>query len=475
MKRAPHRQSGVSVLLVVLVVFVLIAVVIASRSLTRTASAQGRENVTSENLQRIADAITTFAAANKYLPCPAPGADATGTASPNIPATATATACTDPAGVVPWGTLALRREDAVDGWGRKISYRVAPGFTSTTALDTTACNNAITSPIQNLATPPATGRCGVAHMNTLGQFYAFTPMLSVNDLGTLQTNVAFVLISHGVTGGGAFGAEGTVRGGTLAATGNELANTQGASPFWIAQRSDDATVDVTSPAHFDDVVLYRKISDFAGAIKLADRTWPLPPASTIVAGASQGFSLAAIQATLGYTPPTNVGTNSYDTGVFTLSSSSGQNISFASGTSGQGIGAIPTGSSSTSAAYLDSTAADSLTFTLDGTQKASGFGITLVDFGKSGSNAERARFRFFNGATLVDTIVKDACQSGQVLANFSLNPQSGNNPALYNSVVVDAVTSSGGTASTYLIGAINMCAADGICIAPSAVPANNCP
>ena len=50
------------------------------------------------------------------------------------PTTATppATLCTFRNGTVPWVTLGLSADDAVDAWGRKISYRVYDGPTGMT-------------------------------------------------------------------------------------------------------------------------------------------------------------------------------------------------------------------------------------------------------------------------------------------------------------------------------------------------------
>lgn len=91
-----------------------------------TMQQQQRENETRAQMNEIREALLTFAAVNRRLPCPAdPGLADTVTGA-GLERTPTAAGCTGgPSGVVPWATLGLPQTDA---WGRRFSYRVTPAL-----------------------------------------------------------------------------------------------------------------------------------------------------------------------------------------------------------------------------------------------------------------------------------------------------------------------------------------------------------
>ena len=162
------RQRGVSgAAILVAVVLVAFAFLIV-RGLSGTGATAEGENATRKKLQRVSEAIVRYAAENRRLPCGALGTDASGdSAPPNAAAT-----CTDNAGVVPWKTLGLTQEDALDGWANKISYRVysgATGYTQASGMTATDCNVDLASSMGGLA---AGGLCSTGHVNTPAQFTA---------------------------------------------------------------------------------------------------------------------------------------------------------------------------------------------------------------------------------------------------------------------------------------------------------------
>ena len=194
--------------------------------------------------------------------------------------------CNSADGVVPWKTLAMRREDALDGWGRKISYRVfsgAAGFTQADGVNMTNCNTSLGAPINPALAAGSLCASGVPPPNTPAQFLgARGNMLVVQDMATTRNGNAFVLISHGESGYGAYLAEGAATRTTLPnSSGSEYPNTQASGTYMILARSSPDTP-VSDASHFDDVVTYMSISDLAANAKLAARSWSNFPLSAHV-------------------------------------------------------------------------------------------------------------------------------------------------------------------------------------------------
>jgi prepilin-type N-terminal cleavage/methylation domain-containing protein len=94
-----------------------------------TLQARQREDKTLTQLDEIREALITFAAINRRLPCPATAATADTVVGAGREQAPIATGCTGgPVGVVPWVTLGLQQTDA---WGRRFTYRVTPAFSRT--------------------------------------------------------------------------------------------------------------------------------------------------------------------------------------------------------------------------------------------------------------------------------------------------------------------------------------------------------
>lgn len=190
------------------------------------------QQLTQARIQRIQAALHAFAATQGRLPCPAIGAQDTGLAVPDTPVLNCPPTSSN--GTVPWVSLGLQSQDALDGWGRKISYRVLDGVTGLTQAG------------------------GIVSAGTAG--------LSVNDTGALQSVYAWVLVSHGASGMGAWRVA-APRMALPGAGGGEWNNAQ--PPPAVFFRRGEALVNPvtgvnyaeTDAAHFDDMLEFESVSD----------------------------------------------------------------------------------------------------------------------------------------------------------------------------------------------------------------------
>lgn len=197
---------------------------------------------TREKQEKIKDALVTHLTNFTRLPCPdtnltvASPPDGNENRVGGIPTGAcsnAASAAIDPAiGVLPYLTLGLSRDDALDGWDNFFTYQVS---------------------LDNAAT--ATIREGWTLTNTFD--VGNTGSITVNDRNSaggvvpLSNAVAAVVVSHGRNGLGAYTTKGTPNQAPPAAT-DESDNSDNNSIYF-----DREFTDVLGPAggSFDDVVL----------------------------------------------------------------------------------------------------------------------------------------------------------------------------------------------------------------------------
>ncbi len=405
------RQRGLSILFVAVVLLLVAVGTLAFLALTRTAADVDRSSETTEHLVKVQAALEQFASAAERLPCPANPAIDSGDAEPN----AAAVACTYPAGSVPWRSIGLRREDSLDAWGWKIGYRVYQGPTGLTQLRGASmvdCDTVEPTP----AGTDANGGCKSSHDTTEAQFLAGKGLQVYAFSATPFNDAAYVLISHGPSGLGAY----TTAGGQKTpnpASVDELANLGSAGPF-IAK----AAVTNVSPedaAHFDDVLTYRRLADFVKRANLSARDWPEPPAPPVYADIT--FNSATIAAATGSTPsPGSLGQSTINFQGATVSafnSGGTQNITYENSGGTEGIG----GASGTT--LLSSAAGEGVRIDLG--SKARELGVTFFDFGRftgqPGNPREQALFTFYDGANPVFTFTGQGCHADGGLATFSID------------------------------------------------------
>jgi prepilin-type N-terminal cleavage/methylation domain-containing protein len=273
-----HRSRRGFTLVEILIVVVILGLIMAMASvLLRSITATQKRSVTATRLTNIESALVQFVMLQKRLPCPADGTASAGTE------VRTPGGVCNPGnqqnGVVPWVTLGLSAADATDGWDRRITYRTDSNLVKDNGMDLSwcdpagtgglggggACNSACTSSALASCTPPATytnGK-GLTVRNVGG-----TP--AMDPAGTPPTGAAYVLISHGESGGGALLTTGALFAGTTTDGTEEQKNY--ANLVLAGYYVDDQATDVPGTAHFDDIVVRPSVLNVATKAGLGPRS-----------------------------------------------------------------------------------------------------------------------------------------------------------------------------------------------------------
>ena len=304
-----HAQAGFTLGQVLILLMVIGGIGFAAMVASRQAQKGTEFRTTAGRLETIEKALIRYVTLNGFLPCPASGLAGDGAPDPVGPVpTVPVTACNFPDGtvdgVVPWLALGQKSEQALDPWGRQVSYRVyggATGVTRADGLNMWNCN------LDASATGSAVTDCtGGSPPPDHPDDFVLNKGLTVRDspAGTLLNSpaagsgAAFLLISHGRDGRGA-----TLPGGAIlaqpAATGYEFPNadlavgTDGAlssgNAYIVAAFADDID-NPTADSHFDDVTRRMTIRELADEAGLGPRNHGSPAGPNDVPGAQLSFS-----------------------------------------------------------------------------------------------------------------------------------------------------------------------------------------
>jgi len=447
----PNRQGGASGLMIVVVLVLLAVALLAARVLNRLGEFADDRATTLSNLQQVAAALEQYAAVNQRLPCPANPADSSGVEVPASAGQCTYGSNAHPEGSVPWSTLGLNTDKALDAWGRKISYKVYSGsngsFTQPGGISMVQCDLSEPSPAGVTAVSHFDNTGGLCqsstdayqHNTTSAQFVAGKGLTltdkTVNPNIT-YTDVAYVLISHGPTGMGGYTVSGVQL--TPVPTSDERNNTR--DDNFVSAPFSDPDIATTSNQHFDDFVFYRRITDLAARVGLAARDWP--------EGAT--FNSATLLAATGSSASGDTGRSSFSF-MATDVTASGGNVSFTTTGGVEGIGVV--GGSS-----LLISGTEFIHF--DFHQNASRLGVSLANFGWEFSNAfrEQVEFRFYDsGGSLIGSVTKQGCRADGGIATYFVDPP---DPTMkYESVDVRplALTNFSLISSQFLISEIASC------------------
>jgi prepilin-type N-terminal cleavage/methylation domain-containing protein len=197
-------------------------------------------------LDTVDTALANFVAIHKRLPCPADGRIASGVLNAGVELVTAASGACNPVsqqwGVVPWVTLGLSEQEASDPWNARLTYRVDPALAGTTPLpllmNMSNCDPAATgaaAPNGSCITPPAptpppppalscTGGAGCTSPSTFltnkgldvwdgrNGVPGFNARLNNRATGT---GAAYVVISHGPAGTGAYNSNGVLQPGSV--------------------------------------------------------------------------------------------------------------------------------------------------------------------------------------------------------------------------------------------------------------------
>jgi prepilin-type N-terminal cleavage/methylation domain-containing protein len=265
--RSPRPARGFTLIEIVVVLFILGVAIAMAVALTNALTASQRLSTTTARLQTVDAAIVQYVMQQKRLPCPADGTLASTDANAGIenPANRTAGAgCTtnEAGGVVPWRTLGLSEQDATDGWNHRLTYRIQPALAADNALDMSwcdpagsgglnggVCNNGCTSASLGNCTPPST------YLQNKGLQIKNVAGTALMDPTTAPyTGAAYVVISAGSTGGGAYLASGQLSTSTTTDGTQEQKNYASAAYVAGSYYVDDSISDSAGTTHFDDIV-----------------------------------------------------------------------------------------------------------------------------------------------------------------------------------------------------------------------------
>ena len=270
----PRRFTGFTLIEIVVVIVILAILIAMAAALTRGVAAAQKRSLTATRMAAVDAALVQFVMQQKRLPCPADG-----TLPSSNSAAGAEVACVDAAtgasiapnqqnGVLPWKALGLAEADATDGWDRRLTYRVFPALAAPNGMNMSLCDPAGSGAVGAL--PNLCNTACVSTNLTLctspTNFLLNRGMQVQNLAGTVlmnpattnpHTGAAYVLISAGESGGGAYLSSGTLAAstagdGTLEATKNyaTIAFANNAATFYI----DDSLAEVNTTAHFDDIV-----------------------------------------------------------------------------------------------------------------------------------------------------------------------------------------------------------------------------
>lgn len=277
--RASRGFTLVEIAVVLVIVTFLIAMAAA---IVRPLGAQQRRSATLARMQLVDAALIQFVGLQKRLPCPADGTiiDPTNP-SYGFESARNAAGCTtnEANGILPWRTLGLSEPDVTDGWDRRFTYRIAPSLGGNNALDMSMCDTVSSNnPNTPVAACDPTCTAATPAQCTPPQSFLINKGLEVRKVDNVTkvmdpaaippTGAAYVLISHGETGGGGLTSAGI---GTARAEDSppEQMNygTQPLAGYYISD-------DFLETPHFDDMVSRPSLGSVIGRASLGHRTHP---------------------------------------------------------------------------------------------------------------------------------------------------------------------------------------------------------
>lgn len=264
----PRRTAGFTLVEIVVVIVILAVLIAMAAALTRGVNAAQKRSLTVTRLAGVDAALVQFVSQQRRLPCPANGTLESGNANAGIEMRDLVANVCSPAnqqnGVVPWRALGLSEADATDGWDRRLTYRIDPALAQANAMNMSwcdpagteagaspaACNTGCTNSTLANCTPPS------RFLNTRGlQVRNKAGTVLMDPTATPHTGAAYVVVSAGESGGGAYLNSGQLGVSTVGDGTEELKNYAslpyaGPATYYV----DDSLSEVNDTTHFDDLV-----------------------------------------------------------------------------------------------------------------------------------------------------------------------------------------------------------------------------
>lgn len=287
---SPYRSRGFTLVEIVVVLIIVSVLISMAAMMTRGVVAAQKRSLTSTRLAAVDQALAQFVSQQKRLPCPADGTLTAGNANLGTEGNRSAgNGCTgnQQNGIVPFRALGLTETDALDGWGRRMTYRVGPLLAADSGMDLSFCDPAGTaaaSGTANVCATTCTTGAAMSSCTSPGTFLV-NKGLQVRDVSgnvlmapnTVAANpstaAAYVVVSPGETGGGGYLPSGTLGSSTTTDGTEELKNYASVAFVnnTVTYYVDDGINDTAGTTHFDDLVSRPSILMVASRAGLAAR------------------------------------------------------------------------------------------------------------------------------------------------------------------------------------------------------------
>ena len=287
--RHPHR--GFTLIEIVVVMLIFSVIIAMSAVITRGAVSAQKRSLTATRMAGIEAALVQYVIQRKRLPCPADGTklSSANDAGTEMARTNTDGCTTQTNGVVPWRELGLTETDATDGWDRRLTYRVHPLLAANLGMDMSWCdptgNAGLVASPGNVtggvcsqacvATNPATCTAPSTYLANKGlDVRAFDGVtVLMNPAGVPHTGAAYVMISPGESGGGAYLSGGVLANSNTTDSTQEQRNYADRAYVAGATYYVDAPInDTAGETHFDDILVRPSVIAVAMKGGLGPRT-----------------------------------------------------------------------------------------------------------------------------------------------------------------------------------------------------------
>ena len=307
--RCARSSAGFTLIEIAVVIVVLSLLLAMFAGLGTAMLGQQRREATRQRLAGVETALALFVSQNQRLPCPADGTragtDASAgveqiTTTPGLPSTCNGNQIN---GVVPWRALGLSEQDATDGWGNRLTYRVHPDLVTTPAMNFTFCDPGGTGSFVPFQPASPAGYCDATCASATFPTSCTRPSAVTDNKGLRVCNIggvvvmnpapgvaftsgncsyavvtptppptgaAYLVISHGENGEGAFNNQGVVQGASSTASGTEEAK-NAANLVLGTYFVDDFPSYPAGTGHFDDFVLRPSILTVVTKAQLGPR------------------------------------------------------------------------------------------------------------------------------------------------------------------------------------------------------------